>query len=81
MYYIIETQTNEQGQGAHIVQQADTRQSAFSKYHQVLASAAVSAVAKHGCIIINDQAQPVAYTCYKHPDEEHEDENIGVGGV
>lgn len=68
MYYIIELQTNN-GTPAHIVQTASTRNEAMSKYHQVLASAAISQVDIHACTIIDDHGISIAREFYVHNEE------------
>ena len=65
MYYIIELQTNN-GQTAHLVSTASTRLEAESRYHQVLAAAAISNVEKHACAIITEEGFPLMHECYKH---------------
>lgn len=68
MYYIIELQTTN-GTPAHIVQTASTRNEAMSKYHQVLASAAISQVDVHACTIIDDHGISIAREFYDHNEE------------
>lgn len=68
MYYIIELQTTN-GTPAHIVQTASTRNEAMSKYHQVLASAAISQVDIHACTIIDDHGISIAREFYVHNEE------------
>ena len=46
MYIVIELQTNEEGQTANIVQAYSDRNEAASRYHQILAAAAISEVKK-----------------------------------
>lgn len=77
-YYIIEIQQNKAGEYGHIVhyvfdENPDTaRLKAESKYHEILASAAISETMKHSAIIISDEAFPVIFQCYKHTFEESE---------
>lgn len=65
MYFIVELQVNGDS-GANIVQTADTYEKAMSKYHTVLASASVSEVEKHSCIVLDDEGRHMARECYKH---------------
>jgi len=66
MYFVIELQTNG-GQTANIVTSHATREEAESKYHTVLAAAAVSSVEKHAAVMISDEGFPIMNQCYKHP--------------
>lgn len=65
MFFIIELQVNGES-GANIVQTADSYENAMSKYHTVLASAAVSEVEKHTCIVLDDEGRHMARECYEH---------------
>lgn len=65
MYFVIELQTNG-GQTAHLVTSHATREAAESKYHTVLAAAAVSAVEKHAAIIVSEEGFPIMHQCYIH---------------
>ena len=74
MFFIIELQVNGES-GANIVQTADSYENAMSKYHTVLASAAVSEVEKHTCIVLDDEGRHMARECYEHikePEPESE---------
>ena len=68
MYSIIELQTTG-GVTAHIYQTADTRELAMSKYHMVLAAAAVSQVEYHTCMVVDEKGQYLARECYEHRPE------------
>ena len=65
MFSIIELQTTN-GQTAHVYQTAETRDEAMSKYHTVLASAAISKVEYHACIVADEQGRYIARECYEH---------------
>lgn len=65
MYFVIELQTNN-GQTANIVTSHATREAAESKYHTILAAAAVSNVAKHAAVIISEEGFPIMHQCYIH---------------
>ncbi len=77
-FYIIEIQKHYNGEYGHIVhfaydEDADkARLKAESKYHEVLAAAAVSETAEHSAILISSEGFPVMHECYKHeiPAEE-----------
>ena len=64
-YYIVEIQNNN-GTFAHIVHTADTRMEAESRYHQVLAAAAISSLTSHAAILFSHEGAPIMYQCYRH---------------
>ncbi len=47
----------------------DTQEQAESKYHSVLAAAAVSSVAVHAAVLLTEEGFPINYQCYKHESE------------
>jgi hypothetical protein len=65
MYSIIELQTNN-GQTAHLYQTAVTQNEAMSKFHTVLASASISSVEIHTCVVMDEEGKYLARECYKH---------------
>lgn len=69
MYYIVEIQKSEDGSCTHLVQTADTRNEAESKYHTVLSFAAVSTLAAHSAIVFSDEGFPIFNQCYRHGQE------------
>lgn len=64
MYVVIEFQTNDSV--ATIVNAYDDRQLAESMYHQILSSAAVSSVLKHGAVMLTDEGERLKGECYYH---------------
>lgn len=91
-FYIIEIQKYYNGEYGHIVHFAydadadKARLKAESKYHEVLASAAVSETAEHSAILISSEGFPVMHQCYKHeipaeteptPEPEEQTEETG----
>lgn len=72
MFSIIEIQTDN-GRTAHLCQTADTKEEAMSKYHMVLASAAVSEVDYHSCVVLNEMGITYAVEGYCHIPEEYEE--------
>lgn len=50
----------------------DTLNEAYSKFHTVLASAAVSNVAVHSCLIISSNGDLVYADRFEHPQEPEE---------
>lgn len=77
-FYIIEIQQDKNGDYGHIVHYAfdedptKARLKAEAKYHEILASAAISETLKHSAIIISDESFPVLNQCYKHEFDEPE---------
>ena len=68
-YLVIELQKSEDGTVANIVTQHETRNDAESKYHQILASAAVSNVYQHSAVLLTDAGQEICHQSYTHPVE------------
>ena len=85
-YYIIEIQQYANGEYGHIVHfaydadAAKARLKAESKYHQVLAAAAVSELQSHSATLLTADGRCVMNQCYKHeiatpePEPEPEEE-------
>ena len=65
-YIVIELQKNAEGQVANIVTAFDNLAEAESKYHTILADAAVSKLPVHSAIIVSEEGFPVKHQCYKH---------------
>lgn len=65
-YIVIELQKNAEGQVANIVTAFDNLAEAESKYHTILAAAAVSKLPVHSAIIVSEEGFPVKHQCYKH---------------
>ena len=66
MFIVIELQKNENGAVANIVTDHSTQAEAESKYHAVLAAAAVSEIPVHSAIIVSEEGFPLMHQCYKH---------------
>ena len=81
-YYILEIQKYANGEYGHIVHFAydedatKARLKAESKYHQVLASAAVSELPSHSASLIASDGRCIMNQCYIHelPAQEPEEE-------
>lgn len=77
-YYIIEIQQYANGEYGHIVHFAydadasKARLKAESKYHEVLAAAAVSELQSHAATLLTADGRAIMNQCYKHalPAEE-----------
>lgn len=66
MFIVIELQKNKNGSVANIVTEHSTQGEAESKYHSILAAAAVSEVPIHSAIIVSEEGFPLTNQCYKH---------------
>lgn len=71
-FYIIEIQQYDNGEFGHIVHFAfdanptQARLKAESKYHQVLAAAAVSELQSHSASLLTSDGRCIMNQCYKH---------------
>lgn len=71
-YYVIEVQKDSEGNFGHNVfylydEDAETaRLKGESKYHEVLAAAAISSVAEHAAILFSSEGVPMMHQCYYH---------------
>lgn len=70
MYIVIEIQASTTV--ATLVNSYEDRNQAESKYHQILMSAAVSAVPRHGAVMLTDEGERLKNECYIHMVEEVE---------
>jgi len=68
-YIVIELQTNN-GTTANIVTTYPTREEAESKYHTILAAAAVSNVEIHAATILTPDGFQLMSKAYNHPTAE-----------
>ena len=66
MYIVIELQKNAHGTVSNIVTDHQNLSEAESKYHAILANAAVSDVPAHSAVILSEDGFPVKHQCYKH---------------
>ena len=66
MYIVIEIQTNSSGAVGNFVWAFATENEAFAKYHSVLASAAVSYLPVHSCVILRNDGVQIAGQAYTH---------------
>lgn len=69
MFAVIEFQTDGSGNVAHIMTDHPTKAEAESKYHQVLAAAAISQVPIHSAVIITPEGVVQKSQCYKHEEK------------
>lgn len=79
-FYIIEIQQYANGEFGHIVHFAfdenatKARLKAESKYHQVLAAAAVSELPQHSATLLTSDGRAIMNQCYRHEIETPEPE-------
>lgn len=71
-FYVVEVQKYQNGEFGHIVHYAydeninKAQLKAESKYHEVLAAAAVSELPEHSAIMFSTEGFPMMHQCYKH---------------
>lgn len=71
-YYVLEIQQYANGEYGHIVHFAydadvnTARLKGESKYHEILAAAAVSNLPSHAATLISSEGFPIMHQCYKH---------------
>ncbi|MBP5311897.1 MAG: hypothetical protein J6112_03585 [Clostridia bacterium] len=78
-YYIVEIQTYHNGEFGHLIHYAYdedpnlARLKGESKYHEVLAAAAVSDTAVHSAIMFSTNGFPIMHQAYNHVAPQPED--------
>lgn len=65
-YLVIEIQTNANGTVGNIVSSYDALNAAESKYHTVLAAAAISALPEHAAVLMTSRGQVLETKWYQH---------------
>ena len=65
-YIVIELQTNTDGTVGNLVYAYDSRDDADSKFHAILAAAAVSNVPRHAAVLMNSDGNVYRSECYTH---------------
>ena len=73
-YIVIELQTNADGTVGNLVTSHDSRDAAESKYHTVLAAAAVSALPCHAATLLTSEGFMLDTKCYKHGEDATDSE-------
>lgn len=77
-FYVVEIQQYANGEFGHIVHYAfdenpdKARLKGESKYHEVLAAAAVSDLPSHAAVMFSTDGFPIMHQCYKHTVTEAE---------
>ena len=74
MYLVIEIQTMANGQVATITTQHATQNEAESKYHTVLAAAAISEIPAHAAVLMYHLGNVIAAQHYTHEQPKPEPE-------
>lgn len=69
MYIVVETQTNLDGTVGVIPVSYSNENEAQSRYHSILASAAISDVPKHTAFILTDDGMVKESKCFTHKQE------------
>lgn len=64
-YIVIEIQTYATGEVGTLITQHDNRNQAESKFHTVLASAAISGLPKHSCVLMTNDGFLLDTKCYE----------------
>lgn len=65
-YVVLEIQTNTDGTVGNLVSAYDTRSSAESAFHSILASAAISALPAHAAVLMTNEGSVIDSRCYTH---------------
>lgn len=70
MYIVLEVQTNQDGTVGNLVTAYENQNDAESKYHTILASAAISSLPKHTAYILTDDGYKIDSKCYRHGEDD-----------
>ena len=73
IYIVLEIQANDET-AATLVNSYTTRNQAISKYHQILAAAAISTVPMHSAVLLTDTGLLLKNESFNHTEEEEEEE-------
>lgn len=68
MYIVIEIQTNKSGAVGTLVNSYENRDQAESKYHTILAAAAISTLPCHAAVLLTEQGGILTSAYYEHPE-------------
>ena len=72
MYIVIELQTNAEGVVGSLVYKYDSRDEAESKFHSILAAAAISALPVHAAVMLTNAGTMVQSEFYRHGEAAEE---------
>lgn len=79
MYIVIELQTTGDQVGT-IVNAYSARGQAESRYHTILAAAAISEVETHGAVMLTEEGQLLLRGCYHHGRPVDTSDDVVIGG-
>ena len=65
-FIVVELQKNKDGVVSNIVTSFEAQSSAESKYHSILAAAAVSELPVHSAALLTEEGFSLMHQCYKH---------------
>ena len=68
MYIVIEIQTNSDGTVGTLVNSYEVRDQAESKFHTILAAAAISTLPCHAAVLLTEQGLILSNGYYEHPE-------------
>lgn len=68
MYIVIEIQTNANGTVGTLVNAYEARDQAESKFHTILAAAAISTLPCHAAVLLTEQGLILSNGYYEHPE-------------
>ena len=72
MYIVMELQTNKDGTLGSLITTYDNEREAESKYHTILASAAISGLPKHTALIMTEDGMVQMARCFVNEDVANE---------
>ena len=67
MYIVLEIQKVDESSVGTLINSYENRNEAESKYHTVLAAAAISTIPQHSAIMMEDNCVPIKFDGYDHP--------------
>lgn len=71
-YLVVEIQKTENGAVGNLVYAYDSLNAAQSKYHSVLAAAAISKLPCHSAVLMNETGVCISHECFTHVEPEPE---------
>lgn len=74
MFIVMEIQTSTEGVVSTVINQYENENEADSRFHQILASAAISEIPVHTAFILTDDGHAVRAESYRHADNSTEHE-------
>jgi len=68
-FIVVEIQTAQDGSVGTLINSYDSRKNAESRYHQILAAAAISELPVHAAMLMTEHGKPIKYESYDHEEE------------